>query len=654
MEGSVHKIWKNYPVYTGNDLGVIYSPSKTSVRIWAPTASKVRFNLYEEGLTGRPAESFYMQNDRDGTWTLVLDGDRKNLYYTIQAKISGNWNIEVPDPHAKAAGVNGKRGMITDLRETDPPGWENDRGPVPEAFTDMVIWEVHVRDFSIHPASGMKHKGKYLAFTESGTVSPDGESTGIDHLKELGVTHVHLLPVFDFATVDESKPDQKDYNWGYDPLNYNLPEGSYSTDPFRGNVRIKEFKEMVMSLHNNGIGVIMDVVYSHMYEAGSSPFEQLAPHYFFRKRADGSYWNGSGCGNETASERQMMRSFMSESLKYWAEEYHIDGFRFDLMGLHDIDTMNHIRKVLDKVNPGIFIYGEGWTASDSPLPKSKRAVKANAGKMDRIALFSDDIRDGIRGIWSNRDDKGFMGGAGNMSESVKFGVVAATYHTQIDYSRVIHSNSPWADSGDRAVSYVSCHDNPSLWDIITMKCRSGSKAERLDIQKLANAIVLTSQGVPFLHAGEEIARTKNGEHNTYNMPDHINQIDWGNKEKFNDVFSFFRDLVKMRKNHPAFRMTDQRMITEHLKFIPVKDERIIGFRISGNANDDNWKDILVYYSSKPVKAKTKVPAGEWIVVATKFGVNENGVDTPDYDYIIENSIEIPSRSILILVNEESI
>ncbi len=651
---SPQEIWKDYPMYTGDDLGVYYEPSNTRIRIWAPTATEVVFRLYNQGHDGRELDNLQMSKDIDGTWILVIKGDWLNHYYTFQAKIDGQWGLEVPDPQARAVGVNGNRGMIADLTTTNPDGWESDNRPSLGSFADIVIWEVHVRDFSIHKGSGMKNKGKYLAFTETGTKSSEGFSSGVDHLKELGITHIHLLPVADFSTVDESKPDQPQYNWGYDPKHYNVPEGSYSSNPFDASVRIKECKEMVQALHNNGLRVIMDVVYNHMYDVASSPFEQLAPGYFFRKNPDGSYSNGSACGNETASERPMMRQFMVESLKYWAKEYRIDGFRFDLMGLHDIETMNLIRKELDAINPNIFLYGEGWVSADSTLPANQRAMKVNASQLHGVAVFSDDIRDGIRGNWSHNEDPGFMAGKSDLKESVKFGVVAATDHPQINYHKVNYSNAPYANNPLKTITFVTCHDNPCLWDKIAYTCKTCNKQERLELQKLANAIVLTSQGIPFLHAGEEIVRTKFGEHNSYNLPDSINQINWSNKAKHYDVFTFYRDLIRLRRNHPAFRMTTTAMIQKHLRFMDTGSELLLGFHMGDHANGDTWRDILVFYNANSIQSSVQLPEGSFTAVATKYGINERGLQIPGYNTHMVQECIVPARSLLILVNSESL
>jgi pullulanase len=649
-----HDIWDDYPVYEGSDLGVFYDPSQTHIRIWAPGASELIFRLYEQGHGGDETDALQMKKDVDGTWELLLKGDWKNHYYTFQARIHGEWGLEVPDPQARAVGVNGNRGMIVDIKATNPDGWDNDKRPTLNSFADIVVWEVHVRDFSIYKGSGMRNKGKYLAFTETGTKSPEGLSSGIDHLKELGVTHVHLLPVADFSTVDESKPDNQQYNWGYDPKHYNVPEGSYSSNPYDGNVRIMEFKKMVQAIHSSGLRVIMDVVYNHMYDVASSPFNQLAPDYFFRKNPDGSYSNGSACGNETASERPMMRKFIVESLKYWAKEYHIDGFRFDLMGLLDIETMNLVRKEMDSIDPSIFLYGEGWISGETTLPNELRAMKSNADKLHGIAVFSDDIRDGIRGSWSDNEDPGFMAGKSGLKDSIKFGVVASTNHPQINYHKVNYSDKPYANNPLKTITFVTCHDNPCLWDKISYTCNTCNKQEKIDIQKFANAIVLTSQGIPFLHAGEEFARTKFGEHNSYNLPDSINQIVWSNKAKYYDVFTFYRDLISLRKNHPAFRMTTTEMIQKHLKFLDNGRELLVGFHISGHANGDSWKEILVYYNADKKSAAVQLPKGKFTAVATKHGINEKGLAILGYNSSLELEAIVPARSILILVDSESI
>lgn len=643
-----------YPVYMGDDLGVRYSPSKTTIRIWAPSATEAVVRLYDQGLEGKLLETKAMKKSDGGTWLAKLKGDKKNLYYTISVKVNNQWMNEVPDIYAFATGANGKRGMIVDFSETNPQGWDQTKKPVLNNFGEIVIWEIHTRDFSIHPSSGIKNKGKFLAFTETGTLSPEGLKTGLDHLVETGITHVHLLPSFDFHTIDETNLQENTFNWGYDPQNFNVPEGSYSTNPFDGRVRIREFKQMVQALHNNGIRLIMDVVFNHLYDARSSSFEQTVPGYYFRMLEDGSFSNGSGCGNETASEKYMMRKFIVESVLWWAREYKVDGFRFDLMGLHDIETMNMVREELNKIDTTIFIYGEGWTAGDSPLASEKRALKAHAKQMPGIAVFSDDIRDAIRGHWADMHDKGFMAGKTGLEESIRFGVVASTLHPQINYEIVNYSKEPYALSPLQTITYVTCHDNPCLWDKIKATCTDYTEKEMLEIQKLANAIVLTSQGVAFLHAGEEIVRTKFGEHNTYNLPDSINQLVWGNKARYNDNFQYYKKLIALRKNHPAFRMTSTEMIQKHLSFPDISNELTVGYQLTGHANGDAWENILVYYHAGNKDIRINIPEGRWQIVATKYDIEEKGSTVKGFDKIQEHKTLLPARSILILVNEESI
>lgn len=645
---------EGYPAYHGNDLGVSYSSEKTVFRVWAPAAEAITVRIYNQGHEGSVLETLQMKEDVGGSWLLELQGDWKNKYYTYQALVNGELKSEVPDPYAKAVGVNGNRGMIVDLPSTNPPGWEMDNRPPLKSFADMVIWEIHVRDFSIHESSGAVNKGKYLAFTEEGTRSPEGQKTGLDHLVELGVTHVHLLPVYDFYTVDETRLDEPQFNWGYDPKNYNAPEGSYATDPYDGNIRITEFKKMVQALHNNGIRVIMDVVYNHMYDAGKSPFENLVPGYYFRMNPDGTFCNGSGCGNETASERTMMRKFMVESLLHWAKEYRIDGFRFDLMGLHDIETMNIIREELHAYDPNIFLYGEGWTAGDTPLPENDRAVKVHAGRLNGIAVFSDDIRDAIRGPWWEAKAPGFMAGKKGLEESIKFGVVASTEHPQVNYANVNYSEAPYADNPLQVITYVTCHDNPCLWDKILDTCIDCNRDNKMDLQKFANAIVLTSQGVPLLHAGEEIVRTKFGEHNSYNLPDSINQLVWHNKHSYRDIFDYYRLLIELRKNHPAFRMPTAEMVQQHLSFFEINQPLVVGFHIGDYANGDSWKDIVVFYNANPAKVTVNLPEGDWVIVATKYSIEENGSTVTGYNTVQKNETTIPDRSIMILVDKKSI
>jgi pullulanase len=447
-----------YPNYEGNDLGVFWTPEKTSVKIWSPTAKMVEFRLYKDGKTGEAFHKTQLQASGQGTWSTILTGDYEGKFYTFRID-DGEWLEETPDIYVRCVGVNGLRGMIFNPAKTNPEGWENDKKPELKHFTDAVIYETHVRDFSISESSGIEHKGKFLGFTEDDVQSPDGLATGLSHLKELGITHVHLLPVNDFFTVDEEKPLEK-YNWGYDPLHYNAIEGSYATNPYDGTSRIREFKKLVQALHSAGIGVVLDVVYNHTYFAKESVFNQTVPGYFYRQKPDGSFANASGCGNELATERTMVRKYIIDSLKYWAEEFHIDGFRFDLMGIYDIETMKAIRKVL----PNLLLYGEGWTGDQSPMPEEQRAVKANISQLPGIAVFNDDFRDALKGNHSSKKTKGFVSGLDLREEAVKFGIVAAINHPQIVYDYVETSKKPWAAQPEQCVNYASCHDNFTLWD----------------------------------------------------------------------------------------------------------------------------------------------------------------------------------------------
>jgi pullulanase len=616
-------LYDDYPVYTGHDLGVTYTPLKTVFKVWAPKASEVKLKLYAAGDGGNAMETFSLAKSAGGVWVSAINKNIKNKYYTFQVMQDGKWLQERPDVYAKAVGVNGNRGMVVDLPATNPTNWQNDKKPAQKNFTDIILYETHIRDISMDPNSGIKNKGKFLGLAETGTKSPDGEKTGLDHIKELGVTHVHLLPSFDFNSVDETKSGQ--YNWGYDPLNYNVPEGSYSTNPYDGSVRIKEFKKMVQILHKNGLRVILDVVYNHTSDTKGSNFNQFAPGYFYRHNPDGSYANGTGCGNEVASERPMVRKFIVESVVYWAKEYHLDGFRFDLMGTHDVETMNQVSDELHKIDPTIFIYGEGWTAGNSPLPEDLRADKKNVGKLHEIAVFSDDLRDGLKGGWSNVKEKGFVSGNAGMTESVKFGIVASTPNAQVNYKAVNYSKAPWAAEPFQTITYVSCHDDNTLFDRLKISNPNATEEELIKMDKLANAVVLTSQGVSFLHSGAELLRTKQGMANSFRSSDSINQIDWSRKTSYKAVFDYYKNLVALRKHHPAFRMPSTKMIRANLKFLQTGNTGMICYQLSNNANGDSWKNILVILNGDPKEQRTKMPPGKWTLAADEHTINEKGI-----------------------------
>ncbi len=643
--------YDEYPVYEGEDLGLTYTSEQSTFKLWSPPAEEVRLHLYEAGIGGEPLETLAMERGEQGVWIANFKEDLKGKFYAFQVKINGEWQNEVPDPYVKAVGVNGNRGMVIDLDETDPEGWANDQRPPLASPTDVIIYEIHFRDISVAENSGIKNKGKFLGLTETGTKSPAGESTGLDHIKEMGVTHVHILPSFDFKTIDETKLEENNYNWGYDPKNYNVPEGSYSTDPYDGAVRIREFKQMVKALHDSGIRVVLDVVYNHTGDTEASIFNQLVPGYYYRQREDGSFSDASACGNETASERPMMRKFIIESVKYWVNEYHIDGFRFDLMGIHDKETMNQVSAAVQAIDPSIIVYGEGWTASDSPLPVDQMALKATTYELNNIAAFSDDIRDAIKGHVFTHEDKGFVSGKPGLEESIKFGVVASTEHPQIDYDTINYSTAPWAKHPTQTVTYVSCHDNHTLWDRLAISAAEASEADRIKMHKLAATIVLTSQGMIFLHAGSEMLRTKNGVENSFDSPDSINQMDWSRKTKYKGMVEYFKGLIALRKNHPAFRMTTTEQLQKHLRFLEFKHpENFVGYIISDNANGDAWKEILVIFNGNPHQRELYLPEGEWSVVLDGEQINEAGIRS-ELGGEEEAPIMIPAISAMIFFQE---
>jgi len=601
-----------YPAYNGKDLGLTYSKASSSFRVWSPVAEAMDLLFYKQGDGTEPYRHIAMERSSGGTWFTQVNGDLKGVFYCFSAKINGKWNNPVPDPYAKAVGVNGKRAMVADLKDSNPTGWDSDQiNQIEMKPTDAIIYELHIRDASIAANSGIRHKGKFLGLAELETQSPDGEYTGLSHLKELGITHVHLLPFYDYNSNDETKGDKAQYNWGYDPLNYNAPEGSYSTDPYHPLTRIRELKQMIMALHKQGIKVIFDAVYNHTGVTETSNFNQLVPGYYYRHKEDGSFSDATACGNETASEKPMMRKFMIESVKYWATEYHIDGFRFDLMGVHDIETMNLISKELHKINPGILLYGEGWTAGSSPLPDSLRALKKNVSELQHIAVFSDDIRDGIKGSVFETNDRGFVSGKPGTKESVMFGIVASIQHPQIDYNKVNYSKKPYATSPSQVITYCECHDNNTLWDKLELSFPDASPADREKMHKLALTIVLTSQGIPFLHAGTEFLRSKQGVENSYKSPDSINEIDWSLKSKHKEVVRYVEQLIQLRKSHPAFRMDNAKDVVSHLHFIDEMPENLIAYTINGSGLNDKWKNIFVAFNGSDIDRNLAIPSGKW-------------------------------------------
>ncbi len=606
----------SYPVYEGSDLGLTYAKDRSVFVLWSPPAEEAEVIFYDSGTGGDPKRRESLRRDVQGTWRAELMEDLSGTFYVFRVRINGKWSAEVPDPYARAVGTNGKRGLVADPTKADPSGWENDKAIFSTRKSgnpnDAIIYELHVRDASIDPSSGILHKGKYMGLAETGTRNKAGLSTGLDHIRDLGVTHVHLLPVFDFSSVDESRPDTPAYNWGYDPLNYNAPEGSYATRADDGLTRVRELKTMIQAMHQQGLKVVMDVVYNHTMSASTSSFNQLVPGYFYRQDAKGDFSNATACGNETASERPMVRKFILESAVHWMMDYHMDGFRFDLMGVHDIKTMNIISSELRKLRPDMLLYGEGWTAGACPLPDSLRALKANASKLDGIAVFSDDIRDGIKGSVFEHADRGFVSGKSGMEQSIRFGIVASTRHDQVDYTKVNYSKAPYASSPGQTITYCECHDNHVLRDKLALSCPDADESTLKEMHRLALLIVLTSQGIPFLHAGTEMLRTKHGVENSFESGDGVNAIDWDMKTKNEDLFRFVRTILYMRRAHPSFRMTSSADIQKNIRFLDTQDG-VVAYTINGGAVGDTWKKILVVLNGSGSSQQVPSPKGKWKV-----------------------------------------
>ncbi len=602
---------------------VTYSPKQTTFKLFAPYGGtafpKVQLNLYKDANSPKPYKTIKMPYPKNATgevWSATVKGDLKGCFYTFRVNnLRKKYLEETPGVFAKAVSINGKRGAIIDLKDTNPEGWENDKRPIVKSPADLVIYEMHHRDFSIDASSGLRNKGKFLALTEP---------KAINHLKELGVNAIHILPSYDFGSIDETRLQDNKYNWGYDPVNYNVPEGSYSTNPSDPTCRIKEFKQMVQALHNAGIGVILDVVYNHTYDIEHSNFQKTYPDYYYRKTNKGEYSNGSGCGNETASNQPMMRRFMIESVKYWINEYHIDGFRFDLMGVHDIETMNIIREEVNKIDPTIFIYGEGWSAGECAYPQEKLAVKANTKQLNGIAAFSDDMRDALRGPFSDDTKGAFLAGIAGEEESLKFGIVGAIDHPQVDMKKVNYSKASWANEPTQQISYVSCHDDMCLVDRLKTELPGISTDELIRLDLLAQTAVFTSQGVPFMLSGEEMLRDKKGVHNSFESPDDVNHLDWNNLNRYPHVFQYYKNLIQLRKNHPAFRLGKAELVRKHLSFLP-SEPCLVGFMLKNHAGGDTWKDIIVIFNGNREEKKVNIPDGKYTIVCQDGKIEERGL-----------------------------
>ena len=666
---------------------VEYTPKETTFTLFAPsTYASVGVEVYSHGKKTELEIPRYKALKRVGEnlWQCKIKGDLKGKYYAFyvsdklktglytyltlgMAKYTNHFG-PTPGVFAKAVGVNGMRGAIVDMKDSNPMGWEKDQRPMVKTPADLIIYEMHHRDFSIDESSGIEHKGKFLALTEP---------KAIRHLKELGVNAVHILPSFDFGSVDETKLDKPQYNWGYDPVNYNVPEGSYSTDPKDPLCRIREFKQMVMALHQAGIRVILDVVYNHTFNIEGSNFQRTFPDYYFRKtekgahprrsefrtidrkiknQDDGVYSNGSGCGNETASEKPMMRRFMIESVKYWINEYHIDGFRFDLMGCHDIETMNQIRKEVDKIDPTIFIYGEGWSAGQCALPTEQLATKANIPHLPRIAAFSDELRDALRGPFSDDTKGAFLAGIPGEEESIKFGIAGCIEHPQVDMSKVNYSKQAWATEPTQMISYVSCHDDMCLVDRLKTSIPGISMDELIRLDLLAQTAVFTSQGVPFMLCGEEMLRDKKGVHNSFESPDSVNHLDWDNLKRYPQVFKYYKDLIKLRKDHPAFRLGSADLVRKHLEFLDVannsspvgeagKGSALVAFHLKDHAGGDVWKDIFVILNASRDSQTVSLPFDSYETVCDGGRFCETGIR-----HFTADRVTVAPQSALIIHN----
>ncbi len=610
---------------------VDYTPQKTTFRLFAPPKAKVSvlYSKDAQNSNGGKWVTVKMKPGADGIYCAVVEKDLKNHAYRFS--VNGQLSVGV---FAKAVSVNGETGSVVDLSETNPAGWESDRRPVVKSPADLIIYEMHHRDFSVDASSGLVNKGKFLALTEPKAIS---------HLKELGVNAIHILPSYDYGSVDETRLEDNKYNWGYDPVNYNVPEGGYSTDPYNPLCRIREFKQMVQALHQAGIRVILDVVYNHTYDIEHSNFQKTYPDYYYRKNADGTYSNGSGCGNETASEQPMMRRFMIESVKYWINEYHIDGFRFDLMGCHDIETMNAIRKAVDEIDPTIFIYGEGWSAGQCAYPQEKLGVKANTALMPRIAAFSDEIRDGLRGPFSDDTKGAFLAGLQGEEESIKFGIAGCIDHPQVDMQKVNYSKKAWATEPTQMISYVSCHDDMCLVDRLKASIPGISTDEIIRLDLLAQTAVFTSQGVPFMLSGEEMLRDKKGVHNSFESPDSINHLDWNNLKKYPQVFQYYKNLIQLRKNHPAFRLGSASLVRKHLVF--GKSGGPLVFCLKDHAGGDRWKDIYVILNASREQQTVDLPMDSYETVCDDGRICETGIR-----HFTADRVTVAPQSALILHN----
>ena len=632
--------------YDGDDLGAVYTPEKTTFKVWSPYASKAVVLLYRTCRDEKPYRRLPMAKSREGVWHKVAYGDLEGVYYTYEMT-HDDITEETIDIYARSAGANGIMGMVTDTARLSPPGWDR-YGYVPlKNYTDAMIYELHIRDFSIDKSGNFCYKGRFLAFVEKGLINAAGDSIGIDHLKKMGITHVQIQPMFDYQTVDEADVHRPQFNWGYDPLNFNVPEGSYSTDPFDGHTRVAELKRMVQALHREGIGVIMDVVYNHTYATADSPFNKTFPKYYYRLCGENGEWfsNGSGCGNEVATERRMVRKFIVDSLCYWAREYKIDGFRFDLMGLYDIETLNIIREKLYEINPNVILYGEGWTGGGSALEDGKRAMKLNARHTPCYGFFSDDFRDTVKGNTFDNQNRGYANGAVGNEPYVKEVMCGRVTHPQIPNL----DKYSWAVSPCQTLNYVEVHDNLTLWDKLSYTNGTEPVWERIKIDRLAAAMVILSQGIPLIQAGQEFLRSKplpGGafDHNSYNSPDIINSIKWDRLSEYRDTAEYYRGLIAFRRAHRALRYATTEDVGKNMVFFDKLPPRIVGFGLYG---DNSLDEIIVFLN--PTTNSVRLHAfGEYNVYIDGEHAGTTSL------YTVEDDYEIAPRSCMVMGKPKTI
>lgn len=616
--------------YDGNDLGAVYTTHDTIFKVWAPTVEKITVVIYET-FDDESGQKYVMNKGQSGVWELKLLGNFKNKYYNYLVSNAGE-EKETPDIYTKGSSANSKKGMIVDFNSINPYNWENHKRPLPINRTEAVIYEIHIRDFSVSEESGIKNKGKYLAFTEKNTKTSQGVITGLDHLKDLGITHVHLLPVYDFSSVDETKGG---YNWGYDPYLYNVPEGSYSTDSRDGTVRIREFKTMIQSLHENGIGVIMDVVYNHSFTIEDSPMDILVPGFYYRTDENGNYTNGSGCGNEIASEKLMVRKFIIDSIKFWAQEYKIDGFRFDLMALHDIDTMKEVITQAKIINPSIIIYGEPWTGGQSSLDPSLQLRKGRQKGM-QLSVFNDDMRNALKGD-NDGSQAGFVNGSEGLESEIKKFIVGG-----IQYSNEIYS---FTQEPGESVNYVSSHDNLCLYDKFEKSNPNNTPLEREKMNRLALSIVLTSQGMPFIQGGTEILRTKQGIHNSYNSSDAVNEIGWSRKSEFAETYEYIKGLIALRKSQKVMTLDNAYEVRKSLIFLDTPCN-CVAYELTSTFQGDYGKLIIIHNSNKEAIKIALPDDNVWKVLANEYEVDKTGVSKGIKTCV--NEVIVPSISSYIL------